>query len=208
MNLNLAQFLPSNLQALAVKIGLYILTAILIFSMGFYSGCSYKQNQWDADKLHAMERAKKQEQADTKAGARTVENYKSDQRKTEGAQAFIKTELGKTNPPKITKVVYSPVEQVAGTSTVDINKVEKANEDHQAILTADAMRLYDVSANPQDSELRARTYATTEEATVDEGFEKVILPNNLICADNYNQLVALQKRIFDKQQSFPDSVGQ
>lgn len=206
MNFNLASFLPTNLQAIAIKVGIYAIAALAIFSTGFYSGCSYKQNQWDAEKFHAMERTQKQEKADAKAGERTIGDFKENQGKVTGAGVFIKEELTKTNPPKITKVVCPSVVSSAVVINTDKPEVKENDEKPSAIFTVDAMRLYDVSARPQDSELRTRTYERTEETTVDEGFEKIILPNNLICADNYNQLVALRQRILDKQKSFPDSV--
>lgn len=205
MSLNLAQFLPSNLQAQAVKLGLYALALVTIFSTGFYSGCTFKQNQWDAEKFHAMERAQKQEKKDTKEGQRTVENLKGDQGKTEGARVFIKEEIKKNS--QTTKVVCPSVDKVVTVSTIDKPAEEIKDENAPIVLlTPNAMRLYDVSARPQDIELRTRTYDSSAETTVDEGFEKIIRPNNLICADNYNQLMALRQRILDKQKSFPDSV--
>lgn len=216
-----------NPQALAAKAGIYALVGSTLLSIGFYGGYKYESNQWKAEKFSELAKSQKLEREDSKVGATTAQEFKADTSTIQSADQFVKGRLNVANSPplvkvfiaKTTKPVESTVKPISGTTSKSVETAsipsEKilgdsnvrpeniSNVDVVSImLTADFMRLYDVSVQPGNIELRSGTYAASQETTFDEGFSKVIEPNNIDCATNTAQLERLQQRIREKQKIF------
>lgn len=230
MNLSSVTSLLSvaNPQAFLAKIGLYALVAFTFIGIGAYGGYKYAKNSCEAAKVEGMVQAQKQERKDTKAGEQTAKEFEADKRQIETARDFInKDSHDSTSKAPLAKILLRKASQEVGQKTESNNSIHDktsgvttpASSDVQSdtkvvgdekiypviVLTDHFKQLYDVSIQPGNVELRAGTYATTEDTSLDEGFEKVIGPNNLDCASNTAQLIRLQERILEKQKIFGQS---
>jgi hypothetical protein len=191
------------LQTILIWLGLFAVGLIV----GGIGGCNYKQNQWDAEKFRQMEKAKKQEQQDAAVGVEKIGELKEDKKEIEAGKTFIGKELGAGagSKPLIIyrdKVVPVACPQINPNPSTSVPGVSNVSKDPVFLMSPHFMRLHDVSAKPGDIEIRTRTYGASEEATLDEGFEKVIVPNNLSCAEDRVKLQRLQERIIQKQRVF------
>lgn len=216
-----------NPQALAAKAGIYALIGSTLISIGFYGGYKYESNQWKAEKFSELAKSQKLEREDSKVGAATTQEFKADKGKIQDADQFVKGRLNVATPPPLVKVfvaktnksLESAVKPVSGTTpksveTASVSSEKMLGESNvqpesvpnvdvvSVMLTVDFMRLYDVSVQPGNIDLRTRTYDVSQDTTFDEGFKQVIEPNNIDCAANTAQLIRLQQRIREKQKVF------
>lgn len=191
------------LQTILIWLGIFAVGLIV----GGIGGCNYKQNQWDAEKFRQLEKAKKQEQQDLALGAETLGKFKEDGKEIEAGKTFVDQALSIERPRKpliIVKEKIVPIAcpQINPNPSTPIPSGDTNAQDPVFLMSPDFMRLHDVSAKPGDAEIRTRTYGASETATLDEGFKKVIVPNNLSCAEDRAKLQRLQERIIQKQRVF------
>lgn len=194
-----------NPQTLLAKIGVFVLWSLIVFVGGFYSGCEFKQNQWDAEKFKQVEKAKELERKDASAGTKKIDQLKQDEKQAGEGKAFVANELAKNNPLIVKKA--KPTIVIAGETKKEEVKVETQpgtikDEDSDIYLTVAFMRMYDVSVSPGDAEIRTRTYTNSEGTEIVQGFREVIIPNNEECAATRNQLTRLIERIREKQKIY------
>jgi hypothetical protein len=193
-----------NPQTLLTKAAVVIGWSLICVVGGFYGGCQYKQNQWDAEKFHEMEKAKGVEKTDKNDGIKKVEEFKQDTKQAEEGKDFVRKGIQEHRPN--IRVVEAP--KVSAPAQVVTKEGTVKNEETGVYLTANFMRLYDVSSAPGLAELRTRAYDETNGPTLDEGFEKIIVPNNQKCAAERLQLTKLIERIEQKQKLYKKSVDQ
>lgn len=195
---------PFNwLQTILIWLGIFAVGLIV----GGVGGCNYKQAQWDAEKVRSMEKAKALEHEDQKAGVGTVTELRKDQEAAKVGEDFV---AGKFNGAKkpvlatVKKAVQADCQiKESPAPKTEVKTEEPKNEATDIVLlTPDFMQLYDVSVQPGNSELRARTYEASNSASLDEGFEKVIVVNNKKHAACVLQLNKLLDRIEQKKVIF------
>lgn len=180
------------------KILWYIVTAILCLIMGFFGGCQYKQNQWDAEKFKQLEESTRKERKDATQGTAKIEEFKQGEKQAGEGRDFVRQGIAGKKP--LVRIVAQPdcpkpVEVLPKEGTVK-------NEITGIYLTAHFMQLYDVSVQPTDVKLRAGNYEEAEGPSFDEGFEKVIVVNNAEYAAVRRQLNTLIDRIEQKQKLY------
>lgn len=199
--MDLLQFNP---QAFFAKILWYLVTGLLCLIVGFFGGCQYKQNQWDAEKFREVEKTQKLEHQDSVAGVKKAEELRKDQQQAQESKDFVRERI-QTRKPSV-RIISEPTQ---GNSNLEVKTQPGTVKDETTniYLTANFMQLYDVSIQPGNTELRTRTYQDSEGPTLDEGFEKVVIPNNQDCADQRIQLTRLIERIKEKQKIFQPAKG-
>lgn len=200
LNLNQVTDLLSTVNPFSWLKTLYIWLGIFITGLllGFYGGCEFKQNRWDASNLHALEKGAKNEKQDAITGAKTVGKLETTNQQIQNTSNFIKDQPKK---PLVTIVQPTKCETQVVVST---NEGTKQSENSPTVfLTADFQRLYDLSVNPTDIGLRTRVYAEEHKVGIDEGFA-LIKRNNLQCAQDQARLDALIDRILQKKQNFKE----
>jgi hypothetical protein len=187
------------------KIVWYIVVALLFLVTGFYSGCQYKQNQWDAEKFRQMEENTRKTKVDQTQGIKNTTEFTEGKRQAEQGKDFVKGQIQEHKP--LVRIVGSPP-VCPQPVKVETREGTVKDETTGVYLTAHFMQLYDVSSKPGDAELRSRTYKEAEGPSIDEGFEKIIVPNNEEYAAVRLQLNKLIDRIEEKQKLFqPESKG-
>lgn len=187
-------------QALMVKIGIYAGCVVACLSTGFYGGCSFKQNQWDADKFKAEKEARIEEKADIVIGHRSVENMAADKITVADADKFIKEAVAKAKAAKIPDIIITHNCPEVSTNA-EISKMESDPR-----FSSNWVWLYDLSIRPRETELRGTPYAEIFSIGVDEAGAK-IRKNNLACIGIQDQLNRLQERICDKQKTFHEPLS-
>jgi hypothetical protein len=213
MDLSLLNLDP---RVILAKIVWYIVVGLLCLITGFYGGCQFKQNQWDAEKFKQLEKTQKLEKQDKVDETKSATEFTKAKEQQGTGKAFVEQALSKK--PKLTRTVEPRIigndgscASGNGTGEGKINVVVKEgttqNEKTGTYFTADFMRLYDVSIQPGDIELQSRTYDEASGTSVDEGFEKVIKVNNLNYAACRLQLSTLIDRIIQKQKTFQQGVN-
>lgn len=185
-------------QALMVKIGIYAGCVVACLVTGFYGGCSFKQNQWDADKFKAEKEARIEEKADAIIGHRAVENIVIDKISVAEADKFIQEAVAKAKAAKIPNVIITHNCPEVANETVKIESDPR--------FSSNWVWLYDLSIRPRETELRGTPYAEIYTVGVDEASAK-IRKNNLACIGIQDQLNRLQERICDKQKTFHEPLS-
>lgn len=190
----------ANPQALMVKIGIYAGCIVACLSTGFYGGCEFKQNQWDADKFKAEKKARQEEKADAINGHRSVEKMAEDKVSREDADKFIREAVAKAKAAKIPDIIITHNCPEVSTN-VETPKIESDPR-----FSSNWVWLYDLSIRPRETELRGGSYAEIFSVGVDEASDK-IRKNNLTCIGIQDQLNRLQERICDKQKTFNEPLS-
>lgn len=173
--------------------------AIVFGTAGYVSGCEHKQREWDATKLAELGKTKNAELKDAKSGITSAQKVEQDKQQTSSGQTFVRQEIAKNPKPLII------VKECEAPKSLEVHPQPGTKQDETnptVFLSGKFMQLYDVSIQPFDSELRTRTYGDAEGPSIDEGFEKAIIPNNEACAKTRQQLVRLINRINEKKKIF------
>lgn len=203
MGLNLSSISNLNPTVLATKAAIYVAAVSLVFVSGYVTGCVHNQHKVASDKLEASENARRLEHTDA---AQETAAASKNQKEQQGIEAAGK-EAAQKVPEKPVVVVHGrtkacpdqPTTKELATTTKD---EEVKNETPSVDFSAHSMQLYDLSISGGSTAVRQRTYEESTTVPVDEGLQKIVIPNNTSCALIANQLNALIDRIKEKQQLF------
>jgi hypothetical protein len=200
MGWNLTSLSALDPTTLVIRIAATVGVIAVLLGTGFVGGCTYKKHEVEADKLAESENARRLEHKDATEGSVAAEAFHGSQA---GIDKNTKDVLDATPSKPIYIVKYKP----ATCPTQETVKLkEPINEDAPPVLlTGHAMRMYDLSIQPGNSELRAGTYDETKTIPLDEGF-KLAEENNGACAKVADQLNKLLDRIEQKRKTFSSST--
>lgn len=200
-----------NPSSLVIKAGGFLIWTVLIGAGGFIKGCDYKDNEYKARQIKVLTKNADEEKKDISGGKDIVHGLYLRQEKEYQSYQIELANFQKTKGINYHLARENAALQIAlGEQPSEIIKYIEKDPDNAAkicatlvpYLDSSYMRVYDSSFGEGNIEIRAGTDTAAREISLDEAWEKVILPNNRLCGTIFNSYNALLDRIELKQKTF------